>query len=76
MNKEACWVGIFISFLVLFLDWCSDNIESNISSVAVDTGRASEELRTAHEYQRRAGRRAACLMIVLVIVVAIVLLAV
>ncbi|KAK0449274.1 t-SNARE [Armillaria borealis] len=53
-----------------------DNIESNMSSVAVDTSRASEELTTAAEYQRKAARRAACLMIVLVIVVAIVLLAV
>lgn len=53
-----------------------DNIESNISSVAVDTAGAAEELSTAHEYQRKAGRRALCLMIVLVIVVAIVLLAI
>ncbi|KAF8889232.1 t-SNARE [Mucidula mucida] len=53
-----------------------DNIESNMSSIAVDTSRASEELTTAAEYQRRAGKRAACLMIILVIVVAIVLLAV
>ncbi|KAK7056609.1 SNAP receptor [Paramarasmius palmivorus] len=53
-----------------------DNIESNISSVAVDVSRGAEELNTASEYQRRAGRRAACLMIILVIVVAIVLLAV
>ncbi|KAJ2911534.1 hypothetical protein MD484_g8881, partial [Candolleomyces efflorescens] len=53
-----------------------DNIEMNISSVAVDTGAASEELTTAAEYQRKAGRRAACLLLVLVFVVAIVLLAV
>ncbi len=53
----------------------TDNIESNISSVAVDTAGAAEELTTAHEYQRKAGRRALCLMVVLVIVVAIVLLA-
>ncbi|KAK7441727.1 SNAP receptor [Stygiomarasmius scandens] len=53
-----------------------DNIESNISSVAVDTSRAAEELTTAHEYQRKAGRRAACLLIIVVAVVAIVLLAV
>ncbi|KAF8575480.1 t-SNARE [Ramaria rubella] len=43
-----------------------DNIESNITSVAVDTSAAATE----------AGRRAACLMIVLVIVICIVLLAV
>ncbi|KAG7439759.1 t-SNARE [Guyanagaster necrorhizus] len=53
-----------------------DNIEANISAVAVDTSRASEELTTAAHYQRKAGKRAACLMIVLTIVTAIVLLAV
>ncbi|KAJ6480102.1 t-SNARE [Mycena vulgaris] len=52
-----------------------DNIESNISSVAVDVQGGAEELRTASDYQRKAGRRAACLMIVLVIVTAVVLLA-
>ncbi|KII86937.1 hypothetical protein PLICRDRAFT_113748 [Plicaturopsis crispa FD-325 SS-3] len=53
-----------------------NNIEANVNSIAVDSSGAAEELGTAHEYQRKAGRRAACLMIVLVIVVAIVLLAV
>ncbi|ETW82113.1 hypothetical protein HETIRDRAFT_475581 [Heterobasidion irregulare TC 32-1] len=53
-----------------------DNIESNISSIAVDTSAAAEELTTASDYQRKAGRRAACLMIIMVIVVAIVLLAI
>ncbi|KAJ7760121.1 t-SNARE [Mycena maculata] len=53
-----------------------DNIESNISSVAVDVSSGADELRTASDYQRRAGRRAACLMIVLVLVTAVVLLAV
>ena len=53
-----------------------DNIESNISSIAVDTAGAAEELTTAHEYQRRAGKRALCLMLVLVVVVCVVLLAV
>jgi len=53
-----------------------DNIESNISNVAVNTRDASNELRTAHEYQRKAGKRAACLMIILVIVICVVLLAV
>jgi t-SNARE complex subunit (syntaxin) len=55
---------------------CLDNIESNISLVEGDTYGAAEELSTAAEYQRKAGRRAACLMIVLVVVVAVVLLAV
>ncbi|KAF8215644.1 t-SNARE [Mycena galopus ATCC 62051] len=53
-----------------------DNIESNISSVAADVSSGADELRTASDYQRKAGRRAACLMIVLVIVTAVVLLAV
>ncbi|GJE97689.1 t-SNARE [Phanerochaete sordida] len=53
-----------------------DNIESNISSIAVDTAGAAEELTTAHEYQRKAGRRAICLMLVLIVVIAIVLLAI
>jgi len=54
----------------------TDNIESNISSVAINTGQASEELTTAAEYQRKAGRRAACLMLVLVVVICVVLVAV
>ena len=54
----------------------TDNIESNISSIAVDTAGAAEELTTAYEYQRRAGKRALCLMLVLVVVVCVVLLAV
>ena len=54
----------------------SDNIESNISSIAVDTSGAAEELRTASDYQRKAGRRAACLMVIVVVVICIVLLAV
>ncbi|KXN83122.1 Syntaxin pep12 [Leucoagaricus sp. SymC.cos] len=53
-----------------------DNIELNISSVAVDTGAAAEELTTAAEYQRKAGRRAACLTLILAVVAAIVLLAI
>jgi len=53
-----------------------DNIESNISNIAVDTTSAAEELGTAHRYQKRAGRRAACLMIVVVFVVCIVLIAI
>ncbi|KAJ7766493.1 t-SNARE [Mycena maculata] len=53
-----------------------DNIESNISSVAVDVESGADELRSASDYQRKAGRRAACLMIILVIVTAVVLLAI
>ncbi|KAF5382693.1 hypothetical protein D9615_003076 [Tricholomella constricta] len=53
-----------------------DDIGNNIFSVANDTTDAAHELTTAHEYQRKAGRRAACLMLVLAVVVAIVLLAI
>ncbi|OJA14135.1 hypothetical protein AZE42_06717 [Rhizopogon vesiculosus] len=53
-----------------------DNIESNVFSIAADTQGAAEELSTASEYQRKAGRRAACLMVIIVVVVAVVLLAV
>ncbi|KAH9922945.1 t-SNARE [Fomitopsis serialis] len=39
-----------------------DNIESNISSIAVDTSGAAEELQSAHEYHARLGgaRSASC----------------
>src|SRR5258708_2140390 len=53
-----------------------DNIESNVYSIAVDTAGAAEELSTASEYQRKAGRRAACLGLVVIIVTAVVLIAV
>jgi t-SNARE complex subunit (syntaxin) len=53
-----------------------DNIESNVYSIAVDAQAGAEELSTASEYQRKAGRRAACLMIIIVSVVAVVLIAV
>ena len=54
----------------------ADNVENNIESVATTTGDAATELSSAAEYQRKAGRRAACLMLILVFVVAIVLFAV
>lgn len=53
-----------------------DNIERNVSSVAVDTAAANRELTTASEYQRKAGKRALCLMLVLVVVICVVLIAV
>ncbi|KAF8073506.1 t-SNARE [Lyophyllum atratum] len=53
-----------------------DVVGNNIFSVANDTADAAQELTTAHEYQRKAGRRAACLMLVLAVVVAVVLLAI
>lgn len=57
--------------------WSSvDNIESNIVAVNTDVTSAGEELRTAHEYQRKAGKRMLCLMMILIVVGAVVLLAV
>jgi len=53
-----------------------DNIESNVYSIAVDTAGAAEELSTASEYQRKAGRRAACLGLVIIIVITVVLIAI
>ncbi|WOO81099.1 Syntaxin pep12 [Vanrija pseudolonga] len=53
-----------------------DNIESNITNVAAHTSSAAEELTTAHEYQRKAGRRAVCLLLILVVVILVVLLAI
>lgn len=42
----------------------------------MDTAGAAEELSTASEYQRKAGRRAACLGLIIIIVVVVVLIAV
>lgn len=54
----------------------ADNIESNVISVANDTQGASEELVSAHNYQRKAGRRMLWLFLIFIVVLAIVLLAV
>lgn len=54
----------------------TDNIESNVTSIATNTRSAAEELTTAHEYQRKKGRRMLCLALILVIVTSFVLLAV
>ncbi|KAK2465314.1 hypothetical protein APHAL10511_002668 [Amanita phalloides] len=53
-----------------------ENIELNISSVAANTEAATDELRTAAVHQRKAGKRAACLLLIVVFVLAIVLLAI
>ncbi|KAK9898783.1 t-SNARE [Cystobasidium minutum MCA 4210] len=53
-----------------------DNIESNVISVANDTQGASEELTSAHNYQRKAGRRALCLLLIFIVVLSIVLIAI
>jgi len=52
-----------------------DNIEYNITSIATNTQAADRELVTAHEYQRKAGRRALCLLLVVGFVISVVLLA-
>jgi hypothetical protein len=54
----------------------SDNIETNVYSIAVDTAGAAEELFTESEYQRKAGCCAACLGPILIVVVAVALLVV
>ena len=64
-------VELYLSVLKIL-----DNIESNIYSIASDTRGAAEELSTASDHQRKAGRRAACLMLIIVFVVALVLVAV
>jgi len=78
VDQQGGMLGAFTSFhpSSSSCNFPVDNIESNISSIAVDTSGAAEELTTASEYQRKAGRRAACLMLILIVVVAIVLLAV
>lgn len=53
-----------------------DNIEYNIGEIATNTEGADRELVQASDYQRKAGRRAACLMLVVGFVVAVVLVAV
>jgi len=54
----------------------SDNIEYNVTSIATNTQAADRELVSASDYQRKAGKRAACLMLVVGFVIAVVLLAV
>lgn len=53
-----------------------DNIEYNIGNLATNVHGADRELLQAHDYQRRTGRRALCLMMILAFVVAVVLIAV
>ena len=75
VTNQGALIGLF-SYLMSGLKLTTDNIESNIVAVGRNTSDAAEELMTAHEYQRKAGRRMACLLIILVIVVAVILLAV
>ncbi|KAG8763147.1 hypothetical protein FRC12_008684 [Ceratobasidium sp. 428] len=53
-----------------------NTIEDNVTIVASNTSNAATELDQASDYQRKAGRRAACLMLVIVIVICVVLIAV
>lgn len=80
VNQQGGMLGMLCPWHVYFalLNFVEiiDNIESNIYSIASDTRGAAEELSTASEHQRKAGRRAACLMLIIVFVVAIVLIAV
>ncbi|QRV92506.1 syntaxin protein 2 [Ceratobasidium sp. AG-Ba] len=52
-----------------------NTIEDNVTIVATNTTSAAAELNQASDYQRKAGRRAACLMLVIVIVICVVLIA-
>lgn len=51
-----------------------DNIESNVDNISSDANRANDQLISAHEYQRKAGKRALCLLLILTIVILIVIL--
>jgi len=53
-----------------------DDMSGSLERIAVDAGGGADEVSTAAEYQRKAGRRAACLMFILAIVAAVVLLAI
>lgn len=53
-----------------------DNIEYNINQVAIDSQGGERELTQANEYQRKAGKRAACLLLIVGFVVAVVLVAI
>lgn len=53
-----------------------DNIEYNIGEIAINTDEANRELVRADEYQRKAGKRAACLMLIVGLVISAVLVAV
>lgn len=74
-SLPLCFFSYFVNTTLTWQKFV-DNIELNISSVAVDTQEASQQLTTAAEYQRRAGRRAACLLLILAVVAGVVLLAV
>lgn len=53
-----------------------DNIEYNINEIAVNTQGADRELDQANEYQRKSGKRAACLLLIVGFVISVVLVAI
>ncbi|CAO1616913.1 unnamed protein product [Parajaminaea phylloscopi] len=53
-----------------------DNIEYNIGEIATNTGEADRELVRANDYQRKAGKRAACLLLIVGFVISAVLVAI
>jgi t-SNARE complex subunit (syntaxin) len=56
--------------------WLADNIEQNVFHVTQDTRATNEQLVQAHASQKRAGRRALCLLIILLVVLSVVFVAV
>jgi t-SNARE complex subunit (syntaxin) len=79
VQEQGNMVGMYLlSSLIITIrsERGTDNIESNIRNVEDYTQDASRELTTASDYQRKAGRRAACLSIILIVVVGVVLIAV
>ncbi len=54
----------------------ADNIEQNVFHVQQDTRGAAEQLTEAHASQKRAGRRALCLLMILLVVLSVVFVAV
>ena len=69
MNSNPCWVRIqYYIGLHWLIAMITDNIESNVINVANDTEGASSELTTAHEYQKKAGRRMFILLMIFCLV--------
>jgi len=69
MNSSQCWVRLYHTFRdKADYVFTTDNIESNVINVANDTEGASSELTTAHEYQKKAGRRMFILLMIFCLV--------
>lgn len=78
VHEQQSMLGLSISISYYYKSDMvyTDNIESNVINVANDTEGASSELTTAHEYQKKAGRRMFILLMIFCVVLAIVLIAV